>query len=194
MISYVKSTDGATQWGSNVSDHATAMVNTKLEFEPQPTRLDELELTLYLLRGTGNLAFEHLKRIGPNPAYSSAPPKQIVQDYLTHIYESACKPDSFRDADMTRLGETNTPLDVVVTVPAVSLAFKSILLSTSDDVRIGRFKPQTQRSKPYVGLVSTRRSFPAFRIRFWSQNLRQLLLSLFETIRTLTVWIFWYVK
>ena len=125
MISYLKSSNGELQWGSNVSDHATAMVNTKLELESQPTRLDELELTLNLLRGTGNLAFEHLKKIGPNPVYSSAPPQQIVKDYLTLICGSACKSESFRDTDMTRLGETSTPLDVVVTVPAVSPAFEA---------------------------------------------------------------------
>ena len=34
MISYVQSSSGETEWGSNVSDHATAMVNTKLELEP----------------------------------------------------------------------------------------------------------------------------------------------------------------
>jgi hypothetical protein len=136
MISYVKSSTGETQWGSNVSDHATAMVNTKLELEPQPTRFEELELTLHLLRGTGNLAFEHLKKIGPNPAYSSAPPQKVVKDYLTHICESACKPESFRDVDMTKLGETSTPLDVVVTVPAVRLVFKPTLLSSSDKLEM----------------------------------------------------------
>lgn len=125
MISYVKSSTGETQWGSNVSDHGTAMVNTKLELEPQPNRYDELELTLYLLKNTGYLAFEHLKKIGPNPAYTSAPPRQIVQDYLKHICESACRPGSFETIDMTRLAETSTPLDIVVTVPAVSSALSS---------------------------------------------------------------------
>jgi hypothetical protein len=127
MISYIKGPSGETQWGSNVSDHATAMVNTKLELEPQPTRVEELELTLNLLRGTGNLAFEHLKKIGPNPAYSSAPPQQIVKDYLTLICGNACKPDAFK-VDMNKLAETNTPLDVVVTVPAVSSTFNSTVL------------------------------------------------------------------
>lgn len=118
MISYARTNDGKTQWGSAVSDHNTAMVNTKLDLEPQPGRYDELEMTWYLLMGTGNLAFEHLKKIGPDPAYTSAPPEQIVQDYLTHIFESACRQGVFK-TDLSKLEETRTPIDIVVTVPAV---------------------------------------------------------------------------
>lgn len=119
MISYANTASGERQWGSTVDNHASAMVNTKLELEPQPTRKDELELTLYLLKGTGNLAFEHLKKIGPNPAYTSAPPGQIVQDYLSHICQSARRDGVFKKTDMARLVETSTPVDIVVTVPAV---------------------------------------------------------------------------
>ncbi|KAK5082464.1 hypothetical protein LTR05_007611 [Lithohypha guttulata] len=118
MISYMKSSTGETQWGSNISDQATAMVNTKLELEPQATRFDELELTWLLLKGTGNLAFDHLKKIGPNPIYPSASPGKIVTDYLAHICKSACESGSFETVDLTKLAETNTPLDIVITVPA----------------------------------------------------------------------------
>jgi len=156
MISYIKSSTGETQWGSDVSDHGTAMVNTKLELEPQKSRHDELELTWYLLKGTGNLGFEHLKRIGPDPAYTSAPPSQIVRDYLSHICESACKPGSFETVDMTRLEETGTPLDVVITVPAVRQTCKVKWHHfLTECIRTGRFKPPTQLSKPYEALGST---------------------------------------
>lgn len=126
MISYVKSSAGKTQWGSAVTDHA--MVNTKLELEPQASRYDELELTWYLLKGTGNLAFEHLKKIGPEPAYTSAPPRQIVQDYLSHIRACACREGVLKKVDLSKLVETNTPVDIVVTVPAVSGHFLVIRL------------------------------------------------------------------
>lgn len=128
----MKSLTGETQWGPTVENNTTAMVNTKLELEPQPTRFDELELTWYLLKGTGNLAFEHLKKIGPNPAYTSAPPRQIVQDYLTHICRSACKPDSFATIDLTKLVAARIPLDIVVTVPAVRSNLEAVIWSFSD--------------------------------------------------------------
>lgn len=128
MISYIKSATGQTQWGAAVGDHIAAMVNTKLELDPQTSKFDELELTWYLLRGTGNLAFQHLKSIGPDPAYPSAPPKQIVQDYLRHIYESMWRkvPNGaggstgvFTKIDLENLIKTKTPVDIVITVPAV---------------------------------------------------------------------------
>lgn len=97
------------------------MVNTKLELEPQASRKDELELTWYLLKGTGNLAFEHLRKIGPNPAYSSKQPREIVEDYLARICESALKPKAFRTIDLREAIESKIPLDIIITVPAVSL-------------------------------------------------------------------------
>ena len=121
MISYVKSLTHGTQWGSAVDDHATAMVNTKLELEPQPTRFDELELTLYLLMGTGNLAFQHLKSIGDQPAYSSAAPQKVVQDYLSHICASAMQKGVFTKTDLSKANESKIPIDIVITVPAVCM-------------------------------------------------------------------------
>lgn len=52
VISYAQPVQGEAQWGSDVSEKATTMVNTKLEIEPQDTRFEELDLTLHVLKGT----------------------------------------------------------------------------------------------------------------------------------------------
>ena len=66
------------QWGSDISDGIPTMVNTKLEFELQPNRYDELELTLHVLNGTGNLSFDNVRTSGLDPAYTSKSPDEVV--------------------------------------------------------------------------------------------------------------------
>ena len=114
MISYAKAENGVAQWGTDVSDNAPTMVNTKLELEPQDSRFDELDLTLHVLKGTGNLAFEHMRKAGVNPAYPWKAPRLIVADYLTKIFECARK-----TVGIDQLAYTRTPVDIVVTVPVV---------------------------------------------------------------------------
>lgn len=115
MISYTKPLNGEAQWGTDVSDDATTMVNTKLELEPQDSRFDELDLTLALLKGTGNLSFENVRKAGPNPAYSCKTPTEIVTDYLTKVCESARKSSTIDQLVRT----PNATVDIVVTVPVV---------------------------------------------------------------------------
>lgn len=114
--SYSVAEDGEPQWGSHVSKNAVTMVNQKLELELQSSKLDELDLTLYVLNGAGNLSFNHIRQVGPNPEFTTKSPEEIVQDYLTHIFQCATKV-----INVSNLETTNTALDLVVTVPVVSV-------------------------------------------------------------------------
>ena len=78
---------------------------------------DELDLTLHVLKGTGNLTFEHMRKAGPNPAYTQRPPTQIVTDYLSKISECSRKV-----IDIEQLVRTKTPVDIMITVPVVGEA------------------------------------------------------------------------
>jgi hypothetical protein len=114
LYSYTEPPNGEAQWGTDISPNATTMVNTKLELELQDSLFDELDLTLNVLRGTGNLEFERLKVAGPNPDYTSKSPTEIVTDYLTKIYEAASTM-----IDREALIQTKTAVDIVITVPVV---------------------------------------------------------------------------
>lgn len=115
VYSYSIPKHGEAQWGSDISDDAISMVNVKLDLQPQDTRLAELESALGVLQGTDNLSFANLCKIGANPAYPTKNPTEIITDYLTKICECVCSTIEPKD-----LKVTNTPVDLVVTVPVVS--------------------------------------------------------------------------
>lgn len=81
--SYTTPTRGEAQWGTDLSEEAITMLNQKLELEQQSNKIDELDLTLYVLRGAGYLSFEHIQKAGPNPDFSCKPPEEIVKDIST---------------------------------------------------------------------------------------------------------------
>ena len=81
VYSYSKPKNREAQWGSDISDDAITMVNMKLELQPQDLRLAELESALNVLRGTGDLSFDNLRKVGSNPAYPTKTPAQIIADY-----------------------------------------------------------------------------------------------------------------
>lgn len=112
--SYTSSTNGEGQWGTDLSENAITMVNQKLELEQQNNKIDELDLTMYVLRGTGNLSFKHIKQAGPIPEFSCKPPEEVVTDYLQHIFERART-----EINEEQLARTKTPVDLVITVPVV---------------------------------------------------------------------------
>lgn len=115
VYSYSRAKHREAQWGSDISDDAITMVNVKLELQPQESRLAELESALGVLRGTDDLSFENLRKVGSNPAYPTKTPAKIIADYLRKICECAC-----RTIEPRNLTVTKTPLDLVVTVPVVS--------------------------------------------------------------------------
>lgn len=128
MISYAKAHSGEQQWGTDVSNTSDAMVNMKLELEPQSTLQDELELTLHVLKRAGYLSFDHLRKNAAQRPYTAKSPETMVADYLTKVYESTQK-----TIGVETLARTRTPVDLVVTVPVVcetSVVHKNGLLKT----------------------------------------------------------------
>ena len=115
VYSYTKPQRGEAQWGSDIGEDAVTMVNQKLELEVQENRIDELNLTLYVLRGTKFLSFDNIREVGSEPAFSPKTPYEIITDYLTKVFE--CVKASINAQELTR---TNTPIDLVVTTPVVS--------------------------------------------------------------------------
>jgi hypothetical protein len=114
LISYTITSNGEAQWGTDISKNAITNVNTKLELELQPSLFDELDLTLNVLKGFGNLTFKHLRKAGADPSHTYKSPTEIVTDYLTKIYE--CMRNTI---DVDTLEKTKTAVDIVVTVPVV---------------------------------------------------------------------------
>ena len=106
---------GERQWGSDISYDAVTMVNTKMELDVQDNKLDELELLLQVLRGTSNLDFDHIKRSRGLPDYTWKPPEEVLEDYLTKIFEQVIP--AF-DQFITLLRESMV-VDLVITVPVV---------------------------------------------------------------------------
>lgn len=126
----VDPTQGAIQWGFDIEHDRTVMVNTKLELEPldsifdkDDSKYDELDLTLHVARGLGFLDLERMHEEGPSPAYSPKEPGDIVKDYLCQVH--ATVHDEIKEFD---LKHTNTPMDLVLTVPVV----RSTWLRTCD--------------------------------------------------------------
>lgn len=103
------------EWGSDVSDDATTMVNMKLELDVLESQLEELLLTLQVLEGTDCLNFEYISSLDSEPEYSAKSPSEIVTDYLTKIFEKVF------DTMRKRYGEVRNkwPVDIVFTVPVV---------------------------------------------------------------------------
>ncbi|KAK4962668.1 hypothetical protein LTR10_000295 [Elasticomyces elasticus] len=95
------------QWGADISNDATTMVNMKLELHLQDKKA-ELDSTLSVLQGTGNLSFNTLR----NPTYPAKTPTQVITDYLTEIRRCVCK-----TTKPNYLKVSETPLDLVITIP-----------------------------------------------------------------------------
>lgn len=122
VISYSPPVNDEAQWGPQIATDAVTMVNTKLELEVQAKKIDELELTLQVLEGTGGLAFDHVKRSGAFPEYTWKTPTEIVTDYLTKVSEHV-----WDEVKRNLPTEIKATVDIVVTVPVVSSEFQSCL-------------------------------------------------------------------
>lgn len=118
VVSYSRpSTAREQQWGSSLSPNAVTMVHTKLELDLESVA-GELDLTLQVLDGMKNLNF--LRIMGDQegdgiPAYSHKSPEEIVQDYLSRVFQYLGKVvEGFSTVLRVRI-----PTDIVVTVPTV---------------------------------------------------------------------------
>lgn len=119
-ISYINPIKGEEQWGLTIDASRVAMVNTKLELEPQDTRFDELDLTLHALKGVAFLRTDHMISQGPSPEYSPKAPGEIITDYLRHVFKQTSA-EMQTSGGMKALAATRTPMDLVITMPVVSL-------------------------------------------------------------------------
>lgn len=123
VYSYSLCNKGEKQWGLDVSEGAVTMVNTKMQFDVQERKLDELETTLQILQGTGFLDFNHVKNAGKHSGYTWKAPVEVAADYLTKVRERICLALSHVIA--------RVEIDIVVTVPvgwsdrATELTFKA---------------------------------------------------------------------
>jgi hypothetical protein len=125
VFSYSKASDlGEQQWGADISPTAVAMIHTKLELALSEIS-DELDLLIKTLDGVQNLHFNYIKSSGPLPEYPSKKPEAIVSDYIAKVFEAVLHriarefTPEFRDA---------TPVDVVVTMPAVRKPLALVLI------------------------------------------------------------------
>ncbi len=131
VISYsLKSQNREQQWGTDLSPQAIAMVHTKLQLDVDDTAA-ELNLILQALDGMHNLNFQYIKESGGAPKYTRKGPEQIVEDYLTKVFNYLLQAvESF-----TEELRSSIPVDIVATIPAVrscsiSLSYYSDCIST----------------------------------------------------------------
>jgi hypothetical protein len=117
VISYSTKTDkNEQQWGSDLSKHAIAMVHTKLQLDVDKTS-NELDLILQQLEGMHNLNFKYVQDTEGESRYTTKGPEKIVEDYLKLVFEFLMRTVEKFTKEFLR----STPVDIVATVPAVSL-------------------------------------------------------------------------
>ena len=181
VISFAVASQGEVNWGADISKDAITMVNTKLELQPQDSRFEELDLTLHVLKGTGNLSFDQVRKVGPDPPYTWRSPTEIVTTYLAKVFECA------REVipDIEQLPLTKTPVDIIVTVPVVRGSLPSHTIVFINIIRrSGRMKPVTRCSKLSEEQDSTRRLSQLLKTQSWFLNPRPHLISPFATFTT----------
>ena len=109
------------QWGSSLSSNAVAMVHTKLALDIHDNS-GELDLILEALDGMHDLEFQYIRACRGFPPYPSKRPEEIVEDYLTKVFDAFLEamPSRFDGGFPKELRE-RLPVDIVVTIPAVCL-------------------------------------------------------------------------
>jgi hypothetical protein len=119
VISYSRSSPaGEKQWGNDLSPEAICMVHQKLELGIG-TASNELDFLLKTMEGVDGLNFDNLKLVAPIPEYPTYLPEQIVTDYIEYAFGAVI---DFINQKYTSSVIETTPVDVVITMPAVSVA------------------------------------------------------------------------
>jgi hypothetical protein len=77
----------------------------------------ELDPILQALAWTHNLDFQYISDSGGAPKYTRKVPEEVLRDYLTKVVEYLLK----AVAPFSEAFRRSVPVDIVVTVPAVSL-------------------------------------------------------------------------
>lgn len=114
-ISYSATPNNEAQWGYDIAPRSVKFAWTKLELDQQE-RPDELELILKALEGMQYLDPNHDQEANRFLSYFSKDQVDIVAEYLTRVreYVRDHPPHGFHQAFLSV-----TPVDLVVTVPAV---------------------------------------------------------------------------
>lgn len=120
------------QFGFDLSENAVVMVNTKLELDIQPTKMDELESLLHALKGMGYLNFGQVEQCDGDALYSPKDPENIVTVYLTKVFEAfVAFLDNLFGIEVSKETRRDMATDLVITIPAVSVS-----IDGSDDTCI----------------------------------------------------------
>ena len=144
-ISYSSAPGRERQWGSDISQEAVKMVWTKMELDQQE-RSEELRMILDALNGMNNLDLKAIERSRGIPDYPAMDPVDIVADYLSKVRAHLVQT---LEATYGKEYLTIIPIDLVITVPAVS-SFHPI-----------RFHASLTEFKGLVGF-SQRSNFPCY--------------------------------
>lgn len=117
VISYSRpSRAGEAQWGSDLSDKAVPMINTKLELDAQDTNSEELDLIIKALEGMGNLSYDFIESSKGFTAYNWKTAGEIVADFLGKVALRV-----LGDYGIGGMGQEylqRIPVDFVITMPA----------------------------------------------------------------------------
>jgi hypothetical protein len=160
-ISYSAAPGGEHQWGFDIAPKSYKLVWTKLELDQQE-RPDELRLILRALDRMGNLDPEVSEADEFRPD-ATMDPVDIVAEYLRQVREY------IRDhppADFHQSFLSTTPIDLVVTIPAVSDAIHQKLDQLTLSIRTGQTKPRIGHSAPSTKLGSISRTSRGSKIPF----------------------------
>lgn len=118
-ISYAAGPGGELQWGLDISTETPRLTLTKLQLEHQE-RLEELKNVLKAVRGMELLDLSRVDQSNGLALSYSKDPEDIVVDYLTGIREHLVP---FIQNLIPAAWLTSVPIDLIVTVPAVSTPF-----------------------------------------------------------------------
>jgi hypothetical protein len=140
VISYsLRSQANEQQWGTDLSPQAIAMVHTKLQIDVDKTSA-ELDLILQALDGMHDLNFQYIIDAGAEK-YTRKGPEEIVSNYMMKMFDYLLK----AVAPFTEALRKTIPVDIVATVPAVSLLERTKLSECrlSSMTRVGVIGPRT---------------------------------------------------
>ena len=94
------------------------MVHTKLQLDVGSTS-NELDHILEALDGVHNLSFQYVKSTEGLPRHTLLGPEEIVKEYLERVYHYLIGSNSDSLSDFEAELRARTPVDIVVTIPAV---------------------------------------------------------------------------
>lgn len=118
------------QFGADLSRDAIAMVHTKLQLDVGSTS-NELDHILEALEGVQNLNFQYVKASDGLPRHTLLGPEEIVKEYLERVYHYLIESNSDSLSDFERDLRLRTPVDIVMTIPAVS-SFPCVFLAPAN--------------------------------------------------------------